>query len=131
MKHLLTTTAMALALTLATTKADALEFTLSDAFGTGNFGTITATQVGSTDTIHIDINMAPNFILNTGGHFPLALSLLGDGRIDQGSLANPYSVLEHLTGTLDNANGYANKPFKYFSDGIDGTCGSGASGSCG
>jgi hypothetical protein len=40
-------------------------------------------------------------------------------------------VLTHLTGPLDNHNGYANNPFKYFSDGVDGTCGSGASGNCG
>jgi hypothetical protein len=93
-------TAMALALTLAITKADALEFTVSDAFGTGNFGTITATdlgaQAGSTDTIHIVIDMTSNIILNTGnGHVPLALSLLGAGRIDPLSLNDPAGTPYH------------------------------------
>ena len=104
---------------------------------TGNFGTITATDLGptpgSTDTVSVSVNMAPNILLQTGSHFVLTLSLLGSGFIDAASIvfggtASNVTVLPHLTPPLSNANGYKNAPFQFFSDGISADCGSGSSG---
>ena len=110
--------------------AGAVQFTLSDTFGTGMFGTITATDLGpqqnSTDTVRIDINMSPNFVVDSGSHYAVVLSLLGTGRIDPNSLSNPpFSVETHLTGTINKDNGYKNASFGFFSDAISGTCTSG------
>ena len=71
--------AAALAGAALATPASAVEFTLSDAFGTGNFGTATAFFKDPT-TVHVDITMAPNFVVDTGSHWALSLSLLGTGR---------------------------------------------------
>ena len=75
---------------LAAAPAKAATFTVSDAFGTGSFGTATAVDLGattgSTDTVKVTIDMSPNFILDTGSHWPLTFSLTGTGRIDASTL---------------------------------------------
>jgi hypothetical protein len=116
--------------------ANTFNFTVSDAFGTGNFGTVTTTDLGakpgSTDTVSVSISMAPNFILDTGGHYPLTLSLLDGGRIDQASFNLVNGVSVYTAQPHDPAAGYDNDPFKGFTDAVAGSCGSGGStGGCG
>jgi hypothetical protein len=114
--------------------ANAATFDLSDFAGSGPFGTITGTdlgpQVGSTDTALLQIDMAPNVILDTGSHFLLTMSLDGTGRFDQSSI-----VLTQGSATVEAHNpagGYANPPFGQFTDAIVGSCGNGSSsGGCG
>ena len=127
--------ASALALGLATTQANAAEFTLSQAFGTGNFGTMTGVFLANGTTAEITIDMSPNAILDTGnGHIALGISLAG-GTIDASTLdalnpglpAGTYSVLPHVSPAS-----YNNSPFGLWTDGIAGACGSGSSsGGCG
>ena len=118
--------AVGLALVALASPALAANFTVSDAFGTGTFGSITLTdlgpQSGSTDTVRVDINMAPNFIIDSGSHFALTMSLLGTGRFDQASLGagSPFTVQTHLA-----VANYMNAPFQDFTDAIAGSCNSG------
>ena len=126
-------------LSLAGVPANAATFTLSDAFGSGNFGTATfvdlGAQPGSTDTIRVTFEMAPNLIVDTGSHFSATFSLLGNGRVDAtnldslngGSPPNFFDTNTHLA-----IAGYSNSPFGDFTDAITGNCGSGSSsGGCG
>jgi len=128
-------------LVLAEVPAKAATFTLSDAFGTGSFGTMTGVdlgaQTGSTDTVRITIQMAPNFILDTGSHWAATFSLAGTGRVDGtnldalngGSPPNFFDTNPHVTPA---SSGYSNSPFGKFTDAITGNCGSGSSsGGCG
>jgi len=118
--------AAALAGAALATPASAVEFTLSDAFGTGNFGTATAFFKDPT-TVHVDITMAPNFVVDTGSHWALSLSLLGTGRIVESSF-NLVNGVDVFTAQphLAVAN-YSNSPFGKFTDAVSGACGPGAS----
>lgn len=91
----------AIALAQTTTAANAVNFTISDISGVidQNFGSLTAADLGanpgpisgspstprpaSTDTVEITINVAPSFLIDTGSHFLLTMSLSGAGRFDQ------------------------------------------------
>jgi hypothetical protein len=124
------------ALLLSCGTGQAATFTQSDFSGPGSFGTIFATdlgpQVGSTDTVHVAINMAPNWVIDTGSHFALTLSLIGTGRIDQSTVATTQGVLTVQTHQTVLANFYSNSPFGEFSDALAGGCGTGtSSGGCG
>jgi len=126
-KALLTAAAVLLAGTGLITPASALLFTQSNAFGTGVFGEITAAYTDATQTIvQVDVNMAPNILLDTGGHWTLSLSLVGDGRIDQSSLSSLFTAQQHHA-----VANYSNSPFGSFTDAIAGACGSGSSSGCG
>jgi hypothetical protein len=121
---------------LATSAANAATFTQSDFSGVGTFGTIFATdlgpQSGSTDTVHIAIDMSPNWVIDSGSHFALTLSLIGTGRIDQSTVTTTQGVLTVQTHQTNVANFYSNSPFGDFSDALAGGCGSGtSSGGCG
>ena len=124
---------------LAAAPAKAATFTVSNAFGTGTFGTATAVDLGattgSTDTVKVTIDMSPNFVLDTGSHFALTLSLTGTGRIDGSTLntLNPGEPTGTFTAqTHDTTAPYSNSPFGNFTDAIAGACGSGSSsGGCG
>ena len=61
--------ALAAAAFIAAAPAKAATFTVSDAFGTGNFGTATGVFLADGTTAEITINMAPNIIVDTGSHF--------------------------------------------------------------
>jgi hypothetical protein len=126
MRRYLLATTMALAMAAP---AHAITFNQSDFAGTGNFGTITAHFTDAAQTIvEVDVNVAPNLVLDTGSHWSLTLSLLGTGRIDQASL-NPalFTAQAHHTTAF-----YSNSPFGDFNDAIAGACGSGgSSGGCG
>src|SRR4051812_3817533 len=126
-KALLTAAAVLLAGTGLITPASALLFTQSNAFGTGVFGEITAAYTDATQTtVQVDVNMAPNILLDTGGHWTLSLSLVGDGRIDQSSLSSLFTAQQHHA-----VANYSNSPFSSFTDAIAGACGSGSSSGCG
>ena len=113
--------------------ASAAEFTLSEKNGTGPFGEITGffnNAAQTSYTLHVD--MFDNNILNTGGHWPLTLSL-NTGMITATATtfaglggATPFTVMPHH----DPAD-YKNAPFQFFTDAVDGVCGNGASSSCG
>jgi hypothetical protein len=127
MKRLMLLGGVLVGMSLAT-PASAVNFTLSDAFGTGNFGSATAFYVDPAQTIvHVDINMAPNFVLDTGSHFSLTLSLLGTGRIVESSFnlvngVDVFTAQPHLA-----VASYSNSPFGDFTDAVVGACGNGAS----
>src|SRR3954453_8600525 len=114
--------------------ASAAAFTLSEGHGTGPFGEICGffnNAAGTSYTLHVD--MFDNNILNTGGHWPLTLSL-NTGTITATATSfaglggpTPFTVMPHL-----NPAGYDNDPFKAFTDAVDGACGNGNStGGCG
>ena len=126
---------------LAAVPAKAVTFTVSDAFGTGNFGTATAVdlgaQSGSTDTVEVTFQMSPNLILDTGSHFAATFSLIGTGRVDGTTIdalngGDPPDYFETNTHQTTLSNEYSNSPFGKFTDAISGNCGSGSSsGGCG
>src|SRR5215471_1994856 len=127
MRKILAATALAGAMLAAPAVANAATFTQSDFAGPGNFGTITAMDLGG-GVEQFSLNMAPNVLLQTGSHFLFTFSLTGGGFIDPNSIAfggtaSNVSVLPHT----DPAS-YMNAPFKFFSDGISADCGSGGSG---
>jgi len=125
MKKLLLASVFALGLASATA-ANAAQFTVSDFAGTGNFGSITATDLGampgSTDTVDLFINMAPNVLIDTGSHFSLTLSLLGTGRIDPASVM--FQTAPGSGGITVEAHGgsYMNSPFGNFTDALSADC---------
>src|SRR4249920_3317390 len=119
----------------------AATFTLSECCGVGPFGTATGVdlgpQSGSTDTVRITVNMAPQWILDTGSHFAATFSLVGTGRVDGTNLdalngGSPPNWFDTQTHQTVASNFYSNSPFSKFSDAIKGNCGSGSSsGGCG
>jgi hypothetical protein len=144
MKQVLMGSVVLLGLSVVPAAASTFNFTVSNAFGTGSFGTVTTTdlgpQAGSTDTVQVTIDMTPNYIVETGNlnsHVAVAFSLAG-GSIDQASLgtlnpsqpAGTWTALSHQTATT--SSGWVNQPFSFFNDAISGNCGNGAStGGCG
>jgi hypothetical protein len=126
MKKLLLATTATLAFWAVAGPASAATFTLSDFAGTGVFGTATATdlgaQPGSTDTVDLFINMAPNVLIDTGSHFSLTLSLIGTGRIDPTSIA--FQTPPGSGGFTVEAHGgsYMNAPFGNFTDALSADC---------
>jgi len=110
----------------------AATFTQSDFAGTGSFGTATAACQNALCTdVHVDVNMDPNILLQTGSHFLFTLSLAGSGVIDPLSIAlGQGSDIQVLAKTSPAS--YSNSPFKFFNTGISADCGSGgSSGGCG
>jgi hypothetical protein len=96
--------------------------TLSDAFGTGSFGTVTVADLGS-GVADIAVNVDPNFIVDTGSHFPLTFSLAG-GAVDATSFSNNHFSLATTLGP------YANSPFGDFTSAIQSDCTTGANPNC-
>lgn len=111
--------AILLAGTAFVNPASAASFTLSNLNlpADGSFGSITAAFISAT-TVHVAIDMTPNFILDNGnGHIALGLTLLGTGRIDATSLSDPL-----FTSVLAHGGDYKNSPYMGFTDGITGNC---------
>jgi hypothetical protein len=113
----------------AATPANAALFTLSDGHGSGPFGEVTG-QYTSATSYWLHFNMAPNFIIETGQHYAMTISL-NTGTITQAATTfaglggpTPYTILPH-TSPAD----YKSAPFQSFSDGVSGACGSGNSAS--
>jgi len=96
--------------------------TLSDAFGTGSFGTVKVSDLGG-GTADILVNVAPNFILDTGSHFALTFSLVAGGTVQAGSVSpNPNFSLVSGSGP------FGNSPFGNFNTAIQSSC---TQGNCG
>jgi hypothetical protein len=95
-----------------------IDLTLSGFAGVQQFGTVTVTgTLGGTATV--TENVAPNFIIDTGGpHHPLAFNLIS-GTVDASSLSAPFtSVSTNVTQS----------PFGNFNTAIEGDCNPGGSG---
>ena len=112
--------------------ANALAFTQSNAFGTGNFGSITANCIDLACTIvDVHVDVGANTFVDTGAHRTLTLSLAGSGQISQLSLdtLNTPGLFDALAHT--NPAAYANPPFGNFTDAIICTQTQGGSVGCG
>jgi hypothetical protein len=101
--------------------ANATQYLLqySEAFGTGNFGTVDVT--GTSTDLHFVIDVSPGFIVDTGGHFAVAMNLSGSGFALSGAPAG----LSLSTGSISNS------PFGGFNIGVNcnaPACGNGGSG---
>jgi hypothetical protein len=101
------------------------DFTQSNAFGTGSFGTVTVSDLGG-GTAKIDVEVNPDFIIETGSHFAFTFSLAG-GTVDTSSFNSTRFSLD----APPPAGGYTNDPFKFFTSAIDGACGNGGTTICG
>jgi len=114
--------------------ASAAVFTLSDGNGSGPFGTVTGVFTSATSyELHFDMN--PNFVIDTGSHFSLSLSLntgtISAAATTEGGLAtyvagSPFTVLPHTIPAS-----YTNPPFGDFTDAVAGDCGPAGQGGCG
>ena len=126
MKKLLLLTTVAM-LAAVPAKADTFNFTVSDGHGTGPFGTI-ATSLNADGSTHVDVEMAPNWIIENGGdaHHAFTFSTTLAGSIT--NLSANFTLLPYsATGSYDN------KPFTGFTDAIVGNnnCATPGNGGCG
>ena len=94
--------------------------TQSGAFGTGSFGSVTVSDLGGS-IAKIDVEVAPNFLLDTGGHFAFALSLNGTGHVDPTSFNSGHF-------SLVSGSSFMNSPFGNFNTAIQANC---TQGNCG
>lgn len=92
---------------------------LSDAFGNGAFGTVSVSDLGG-GTAKFLINVAPNYLLDTGSHHLMTLNLVGGGVIDASTISNT-----HFSAATGN---FSNSPFRYFNTAINSDC---TKGKCG
>jgi hypothetical protein len=114
--------------------AGAVDFTLSDGHGSGPFGSVTGFFTNAADTAYVlDFNMAPNFVIDTGAHFSMTISL-NTGMITEtattfaglGLPGSPFTIQPHTSPA-----GYTNAPFGDFTDAVAGNCGPAGQGGCG
>lgn len=108
--------------------ADALgtyQFSLSDAFGSGNFGSVTISTV-SGSTVDIAVNVAPNFFLDTGSHELFSFSLGAGGTVDTSSLSGVGASHFAVQGPIapDGNSPFGNFTWNITSDCTQGNCGS-------
>lgn len=110
--------------------AQAVTFTVSDAFGPGVFGTATGTFLADGTTAEITFDMSPNYIIDTGAHYAATFSLAGGAfvvnNLDTLNTAGLFSTNPHTSPAA-----YPNAPFGLFTDAISGNCGPGGSVGCG
>jgi hypothetical protein len=96
--------------------------TLSNAFGSGSFGTVTVSDLGNS-TADIKLDVSPNFVLDTGAHFAFTFSLASGGSVQASSVSpNPNFSLVSGSGPFTNA------PFGDFNVAIQSSC---TAGNCG
>jgi hypothetical protein len=114
---LLAVPAVASATTLTAAQSyGTFNITLSDAFGTGSFGTVKVTDLGS-GVADIKLDVSPNFVLDTGAHFAFTFSLATGGTVDASSVSpNPNFSL------VTTAGPYSNSPFGNFNVAIQSSC---------
>jgi hypothetical protein len=93
---------------------------VSDRFGAGPFGSVTVSDLGG-GTAEIEVDVAPNFLLDTGSHFTMTLSLAGSASIDANSFSSSYF---HLA----SGDSFKNAPFQSFTSAISADC---TKGNCG
>jgi hypothetical protein len=113
---LLAATAATLALATAGA-ANATQYLLqySNAFGSGNFGTVDVT--GTATDLHFVIDVSPLFIVDTGGHFAVAMNLSGSN----------FAYVGPVGFTLATGTDLQNSPFGGFNVALNCTtaCGNG------
>ncbi|MGH6909560.1 MAG: PEPxxWA-CTERM sorting domain-containing protein [Phenylobacterium sp.] len=96
-----------------------LQYTDVASFGSGPFGTVDVT--GTATDLRFEINVSPNQIVDTGGHYAVAMNLSGSGF----ALAGAPAGLSLDIGTISSS------PFSGFNIGVNcdqPTCGNGGSG---
>ena len=110
----LATPSIGSATTLNATQAlGTYQYSLSNAFGSGNFGTVTVSVFSGT-TVDISVSVAPNFLLNTGAHEVLTFSLVAGGTVDTTSItSNGTGPASQFSVTGPQA-GITNAPFGDF-----------------
>lgn len=119
-KHLVALAASALVLGAAGA-ANATQYLLqySNAFGTGDFGTVDVT--GTSTDLHFVINVSPNQIVDTGQHYAVAMKLSGSG----------FALVGAPTGFTLSTGSISSEPFGGFNIGLNcdsPACGNGGSG---
>lgn len=92
------------------------DLTQSDAFGTGSFGQVTVSDLTG-GTAHVLVNVAPNYLLDTGSHFAFTFSLAG-GSVDVSSISSPHFQLV-------SGSSFDNSPFKGFTSAFQADCDNG------
>jgi hypothetical protein len=111
----------------ATTLTTAQSFTtfnltLSNAFGTGSFGSVTVSDLGG-GVANFAVSVAPNYLVDTGAHSVLTFSPL----FSAGGAVNSVSD-SHFT--VSGPGSYGNPPFGNFTFKIESDCTMGASPGC-
>ncbi len=96
--------------------------TLSDAFGTGSFGTVTDSDLGG-GIANFAVSVAPNYLVDTGAHSVLTF----DPLFSAGGAVNSISN-SHFTAS--GPGSYANSPFGNFTFKIESDCTTGANPTC-
>lgn len=94
------------------------QLNLSDGHGTGPFGSITVVDLDPSDgtnsgTAKVTVSVAPNFNIDTGGHFILTFSLAG------GSVA---SISNSHFSLVTSSPPFTNSPFGDFTSAIKSDC---------
>jgi hypothetical protein len=108
----------------ATDALGTYQFSLSDAFGSGNFGTVTISSLGGTK-VDIAVNVSPNYLLDTGSHELFTFSLATGGTVVPGSLTGTGVSHFTLSGPVSPVG---NAPFGNFTWEITSNC---TQGNCG
>jgi hypothetical protein len=92
----------------------------SDAFGTGNFGTVDVT--GTSTDLHFVVSLnSPYKIIDTGSHHAVAMNLAGSGFVLTGLNSSDFTL-------YTSAAAFKSSPFDGFNVGLNClACGSGAS----
>jgi hypothetical protein len=100
-----------------------LTFNDSASNKSGPFGTVELDLVGS--TIHITLNMAPSFIIDSGSHFSLTFdsNVAGETLSMPAAMGTSGTPATYTLVTPDNpAGGFMNSPFGNFQHAIAGSC---------
>ena len=111
----------------ATTLTPAQSFTtfnltLSDAFGTGRFGSVTVSDLGG-GVANFAVNVAPNYLVDTGAHSVLTFDPLFSAGGAVNSISNSHF-------TVSGPGSYGNSPFGNFTFKIESDCTNGANPTC-
>lgn len=106
----------------ATQSFTTFNLTLSDAFGTGSFGTVTVSDLGG-GVANFAISVAPNYLVDTGAHSVLTFDPLFSAGGAVNSISNSHF-------TVSGPGSYANSPFGNFTFKIESDCTTGANPTC-
>jgi hypothetical protein len=96
------------------------DLTMSEAFGSGNYGSIIVEDLsGGTAKVTVNV-LAPGFLVDTGAHNILTFSLAGGGKVDVKSISN-----SNFKYTANAKVNLTNPPFQKFSSAIESPCNGG------
>ena len=99
-------------------------FDQSACCGSGPFGTVETTQNGT--TLSVDVELAPNYFLNTGVHETLAFNLVPPGSVDGTSIVDN-GTATYSVSTVPTSN----PPFGTFNTALNCSVTTGTAGPCG